>query len=390
MTQPPFITHPDQLDQMITALKQADTIAVDTEFVRETTFFPQMALIQVATTDAIWLVDPLAFEERELDPLLDIFRDPKILKIMHAAFADQECFYWAFGEMAEPVLDTAVGAALLGLGDNIGLGKLTREVLNINLAKGRARAKWLKRPLSPELLHYAAQDVRYLVSLGQTLEGRLKKKDRWEWALEVGKVEEDSFNASPQQIAERLGRSTQVESSDYPVLLELVRWRETRARKADLPRNWVADNETLISLTKVKPGNIEELRSFRGLNGKEVDRSGNDILSAIRTGRESKVTAPFEKREGYVRAPEEAFVSFIQTYVDLLARDLEIAPRFLLTSPSAARLAQSWDGNIDQWIKDEILTPRAAALVGAELQCLVRGEHGLVVEKGRVKVKEFH
>jgi ribonuclease D len=387
---PSVCTKPEEIKEMAEELQGEERIAIDTEFVRETTFFPKIALLQVATPTKVWLIDPLALQKEGLAPLLDICLDPNVLKIMHAAYADQECLYWAYNMIAEPVLDTAVGAALIGIGDNIGLGKLTREILNVHLPKGRARAKWLKRPLTPELLKYAEHDVRYLVELGKRIESKLKKKDRWEWALEESQVPVESFDPPAEQIAQRLGRSTQLDSHDYPVLLELVQWREKRARKADLPRNWVADNETLMSLAKIKPKTQEDLRSFRGLNGREVEKSGPYILEAILRGLAVEVPPQVESRDFVLRAPDDALVSYIQTYIDLLARDLEIAPRFLLTASGATRLAQGWQGNAEKWVSEGILSPRARELIGFEMECLVRGQHGLVVEKGRVKVKEFH
>ncbi|MBY0371047.1 ribonuclease D, partial [bacterium] len=203
----PYIDTPEALEDMVEVLRDQSVIAVDTEFIRETTFFPKMALIQVAAADRVWLIDPVALNADALQPFLEILWNPKILKVLHAAFADQECFYWSYGRVAEPVLDTAVAAALSGYGDNVGLAKLTKDVLRIHLHKGRSRVKWLQRPLPRELLQYAQQDVEFLVELGARMEERLRDKGRWEWALEESYVDPKDFDTPPEEIAHRLAKS---------------------------------------------------------------------------------------------------------------------------------------------------------------------------------------
>lgn len=284
---PGLIQTPDALEQACAELAKSDTIGIDTEFIRETTFFPRIALIQAATEENAWLIDPLAFTEEELRPFLDLLRDPRILKIVHAAFADQECLYWAYGVIADPILDTAVAGALLGLGDNVGLGKLLKEVCHVTVAKGRARVKWLQRPLSRELLVYAEQDVAHLVRLGRTLIDRLKRKSRVAWAMEESIVPISGFDTPPEDTAMRMAKSGHIDPTAFNVLVELLRWRDDRAKQANLPRAWVCGNELLVSLAKVRPSTIEDLRSFRGLNSKEVDRNGERILDAIHRGKQA-------------------------------------------------------------------------------------------------------
>src|SRR4051812_5334577 len=221
-----LITDPKRVEEMANELRNQAVIGIDTEFIRETTFFPKIALIQVASRNQSWLVDPVALDPEALKPFLEVLCDKKILKVMHAAFADQEVLYWTYGKIAEPVLDTAVAAALCGYGDNVGLAKLAKDVLRIHLHKGRARVKWLARPLPKELLHYAQQDVEFLVNLGGQMEEWLRQKGRWEWALEESQVDPSEFDTPPDDIAHRLAKSGQLDESTYLALRELVRWRE--------------------------------------------------------------------------------------------------------------------------------------------------------------------
>ncbi len=380
----------EELAPVVDALRQETSMGIDTEFIRETTFYPKVALIQVATDKAAWLVDPTTFTPETLKPLLDVLADEKILKIMHAAHSDQECFHTAYQMTIHPVLDSAVAAALLGMGDNLGLGRLLKDLLNINLPKGRARARWLARPLSPELLEYAEHDVLYLVRLGEILIERLKAKGRYEWALEESVVDAAVFDQTPEEMARKIAKSGQIDPNSYCVLVELLAWREGRARRSDLPRAWVADNETIIALSKVKPKSIEELKSFRGLKPKEVEKNGNFILEAVRKG----IQAPNHSYPKVHRSPtktdrEEHIVDLILSYISFLGARYEIANRFLLSSQKAYPLWVRAAESPESWVTDGLISSNANALIGNELKALMDGKRGLAIRNGRVEILEL-
>ena len=384
-----FLTTHREIQSLAQHLANEPALAVDTEFIRETTFFPKIALIQVANREEAWLLDPTCLGKEELEPFNAILRDPKILKVMHAAYADQECFHWSYGFVAQNVLDTSIAAALCGMGDSIGLAKLLRDVLDIHIPKGRSRVKWLQRPLSPELLRYAEQDVLHLVELSDRLIEKLKGRGRVEWALEESQIEASAFDLSPEVLADRLGKNAQFDSHGLPTLRELVRWREERARAANLPRHWVADNEVLVALAKVRPKHLDELRSFRGLHSKEIDRSGQRILQALRQGEEATPIAPTPRELTAPRGEDEGhLVNFLQTYIAYLARNHAIAPRYLATAGQALWIAQHPEAQLSDWIDRKILSKRAADLIGSDLAALLRGERALVLKEGRLTVVE--
>jgi len=383
---PALIQDPRALVEIAAKVRESKVVAVDTEFIRETTFFPKIALLQLATREEAWLLDPVALSKEDLQPILEVFADTSILKLMHAAYADQECLYWAYQMTAEPVLDTAVAAALTGLGDNVGLGKLLRDVLHITLPKGRARVKWLQRPLPEDLRIYAEQDVSHLVELSEILENKLKVKDRWEWALEESRVDPKVFEIPPEDVARRIAKGGHFDPSAYPVLVELIRWREDRARNANLPRGWVADNEILVALAKVQPHSMDQLRTFRGLNAKEVDRSGTRILEAIKKG----LAAPRPDSAEFVRPViverDDHLQEFIKTYVSFLADKHEIALRLLINTGKANVLAQNPKPDPERWVKEGILSPRAGKLIGKDLAALLSGQRGLILKNGKVEI----
>lgn len=383
---PRLIQSPHEISDIASRLKNADIIGVDTEFIRETTFFPKIALLQLATEEESWLLDPTTLGVAELAPILEVFRDPNILKVMHAAYADQECLYWAYGIVAEPVLDTAVAAALVGYGDSVGLGKLLKEVLRISLPKGRARVKWLQRPLPQELLQYAEQDVAHLVRLTRALLEKLSRKERATWAIDESRVNPAVFEVSPEDMARRLSKSGQMDGVSFNVLTELLRWREDRARSANMPRGWVADNEILVALAKVQPSTIEQLRSFRGLNLKEIEKSGTKILQAVKTGKAAPIDTSLSFSRPIPQEREGHLQEFIRTYLSFLADQHEIALRFLINTGRAAALAENYDASVESWVEQGILSQNASRLIGEELKALLSGQRALVLRQGKVEI----
>lgn len=381
-----LLTKASEVAEVARAVRAKGILGLDTEFIRESTFYPKVALIQVATDDETWLLDPVALSKEDFAPLFETFTDPNILKVMHAAHSDQECFFTAYGFLVEPVLDTAIAAALIGMGDNLGLSRLLKDFLNFHLPKGRARARWLARPLPIELLEYAEKDVEFLVELNSHLKKHLDAKGRWEWALQESRANRALLELTADDMASKMAKSGHMDPSAFGPLLELFRWREDRARTADLPRSWVADNETLVALAKSKPKSLDELRHFRGLNSKEVDRQGNAILAAIERGRKNKPdwTRParhHDKVEG-----EEHVLDLLQSYVAFLAAKQEIAPRFLVSSARSHLLLIHSDKTPNQWVEEGVMSQNAADLVGSDLKEFLEGKRGLSIKNRNVNV----
>jgi ribonuclease D len=383
----PFVETASGVNEMVAILRNVEMFGIDTEFIRETTFFPKIALIQVATDSQTWLLDPLKLTADDLAPFLELLVDPKILKIMHAAFADQEVLYWTYGVTAAPILDTAVAAALCGYGDNVGLGKVVKDVLRIHLHKGRARVKWLARPLPEELLSYARADVEHLVELALRMQEVLQKRNRWHWALEESAADVEAFDTPPDAIAHRLSKSGQLDETTYLALRELVRWREDRARSADLPRAWVAENEVLMSLARARPRTIAELRSFRGINAKEIDRNGETILGAIARGVGTpKNEADLPVRNASTADVDSLALDLMKAYLSCLSARYEIAPRFLIRTGRVADLLVSSTQSPEKWVAQGILSRSAAEVIGRDLQDLLLGRVVLGIASGRVQI----
>ncbi len=385
---PKLITTADEVFTVCQQLQTEPFLALDTEFIRETTFFPKIALIQIANQKQAWLIDPTVLGKEDLAPLFQLLTDPKILKVIHASYADQEVLYWAYGCIVEPVLDTSVAAALCGIGDNVGLQKLLKDELGVSIPKGRSRVKWLSRPLSEELLVYAEEDVLHLVELGDSIKNRCEKLSRWEWVLEESQSSKDQFDVSPEVMAQKLGKSAHLDAIGRSVLLELVTWRENRAKAKNVPRHWVVDNEVLLSLAKVRPRSTSDLKTFRGLNAKEVERSGEEILKAVNRGVELGSQLGTAEPVSFHRSPpvETHLINLVQSYVAFLAREHSIANRYLLSAPQIEWLLKNSNKTVDSWVEIGILTKRAAELVGNEMKAFLEGKVGLKISQGALEV----
>jgi ribonuclease D len=383
-----------EIQELAVKLSQAGVIAFDTEFIRENTFFPIVEIIQVATDQESWVVDAAAFKkgfragpttgfDPGLRPLLDVFEDKNVLKILHAAQGDQECLYTSFGVVASPTFDTSAAASLCGYGDSVGLGRLLKSILDVTIGKGHARTNWSVRPLPVQLLEYAHADVEFLVALGQELMKQVDKLGRRQWALDLSAKWEDKtlFETDVEGLAKKLGRGGRMDRRGYSALLELIRWREERVRQLNLPRRWVADDAVLMDLATVRPKDLEHLSSFRGLNKGELKNSGNLILEAlVRAAQEvGAVAPPRSERLDAPSAEESQVLELVKCYVGILADRHRIAARHLMTTAQLLPLLRHKIERIEDLVANEVLTEEAARLIGGELIAFLHGRRALFV-----------
>lgn len=281
MPLPLWIDRPsDLLDRLRHAPAQ---VGLDTEFIRERTYWPRLALVQMAVGDEILLVDPLVPGMPEaLAAWLDA---PGVLKVMHSASEDLIALRCACGALPRPMYDTQVAAALAGTGAGLGYQKLVEQIAGVTLPKGETRSDWLRRPLSPTQLEYAADDVRYLGALHEATAARLRELGREAWLagdLErmLATAARDEGEAWPHLAL----RSAQFLDHDgQRRLLRLLRWRERHAREHDLPRSWVLDNELATALSRDPPIDAAALQRQLDATPKSPRRLAAAIWQALST-----------------------------------------------------------------------------------------------------------
>jgi len=396
------IDTPQKLDHVAKQLSCAGVIAFDTEFIRESTFFPIVEIIQVATEADAWIVDVRAFADPKrlagqkktpdaLRPLMDVFADKRVLKVGHALQGDQECLLTSFGVIASPGIDTAVAASLCGYGDGIGLGNLLNAALEVSIKKGNARTDWSARPLPPQLVEYALADVTYLVVLWKKLEVEISRLERRDWAFELAARFEDPavYEPSAEVIAGRLSSGGRLDRKAYTALLGLVRWREERSRQLNLPRRWIADDHVLTDIARVRPKDIQHLGSFRGINKGEIKASGQMLLDVLREAEKPGSAAlqpPREKREKPPGDGESQSMELLKCYVNILAGHHKIAARHLLLSEQLLPIIRSQAQTAEDLVCEGLMSARAGGLIGGEIVDLLRGRRALSVSGGRVNL----
>jgi ribonuclease D len=255
--------------------------ALDTEFVRERTYFARLCLVQMALPGRILLIDPLRVDE--LDPLTALLCHATTSKIVHAARQDIEVLLPLTGKPMAPVFDTQIAAGMLGFPAQIGYADLVRQLLGVELEKGHARTNWAARPLKPEQLIYAADDVRYLGPVAEELEARLSAAGRRDWLAEDCRLLADPalYVTHPEDAWRRFKGIERLRAGERAVVRTLAAWREERAIRKDLPRGWVLSDDTVRELARLQPRSASDLQRVAGLPGAIATRHSAEILELI-------------------------------------------------------------------------------------------------------------
>ena len=257
-----LIEQAEILAERLDAWKGQPLVAMDTEFIRERTYYPQLALVQLAIPGQILLVDPTAAGMAQvLAPFLD---DPAITKLMHSASEDLQALLRGCGVVPSPVFDTQVAAAMAGLGAGLSYLKLVEQITGITLEKGETRSDWLRRPLSESQLKYAADDVLHLHAVHEVLEKKLRELDRLPWLqADSERAIANARNDSDDPLPHLSVRSAQMlDRAGQARLRRLLRWRDAEARRSDRPKSWVLDNELAVQLSR-RP--FEDFHRFNGV-----------------------------------------------------------------------------------------------------------------------------
>lgn len=270
----------DDLTVIVTDLEKSNRIGLDTEFMREKTFFAELCLVQIATTSAIYCVDPLS------DTDMPVFWTSALATpwVAHSARQDIEVIYQATELMPTELFDTQIAAALLGYAPQLGYANLVNELFDVELPKSHTRADWSRRPLAEDVLQYAAEDVEYLLPAQRILAERLDKLDRLHWAEEDSRLLLDPalYDIDPQGAVSRLKGARNMRGRRRAAAARLAAWREAEALRANRPRQWIAKDPVLLALATTLPGSLKELEAIDGLPAGLIRRSGKDILAAVR------------------------------------------------------------------------------------------------------------
>ena len=335
-----FIDTDSQLVAFCNQAASARILAVDTEFMRERTYYPRLCLLQVATPEHIACIDPLALGS--LDPLWKLFENDECVKILHAARQDIEVIYQASGSILAPVFDTQVAAALCGFGDQIGYANLVEEILGIQLDKSMTRTDWSKRPLPQDALEYAADDVRHLFEAHTHLVQRLEDHGRLEW-LEpemLSLLDKRQYEADSSQAWRRVKGVQRLKPRQVARLQKLAEWREEEAMRADRPRQWIIKDEAMVFMSQRPPRTREDIAAVRGVEEKTARKFADAILESLQAGENSEPPADLPGRKEKLDPGQEAQLDLLMAALRKLAADAQLAPASIASRKDLEKLVR--------------------------------------------------
>ncbi len=343
-----YITSSHALDDLCHALKDSARIALDTEFVGEDSFVPKLELIQIASDNRAAVIDfPAVQAAGSMDALWEIICNPAVQKVVHAGRQDLDLFSLHAGQIPKPFFDTQIAAAMVGFGPQVAYANLVQRVHGTKLAKAHTFTNWSARPLSPDQLAYALEDVTFLLAIHDHLQTRLTKLGRLEWAGEEFSRLEGAVadtRREPQERYQRVRGWDTLKPRSAAVLRELAAWREGEAKRRNVPRGRVMRDEVLLQLARHPPRHLQELRAARGLHGSEADRNGETILAVIQTALTLPPSDWPEVPKERKPEPESAgLVELLQAVMKARALDEEIAPTLLATSADLQALVEAKD-----------------------------------------------
>ncbi len=349
-----YISTSQQLNALLTRLETAKWVTLDTEFIREKTYYPRLCLIQIGSADTLACIDPLAIDD--LQPFFTWLQDPKRVKVLHAAWQDMEIFhYLGNGKLPTPLFDTQIAAAVLGMGDQLGYGRLVESLLGVSLDKSQSRTDWSRRPLSKAQLEYAIDDVRYLRDVYLQLQGQLEKLGRMKWLEKPFQKLADphTYTIDPRTSWEKVKGLQILKPQQLAVLRELAAWREQRALHKDLPRRWLLSDEILLDMARMQPDSPAALRHIRGLSDEQIERSAGEWLNCIALGKSiPKSECPQLPRRRKLDANMNVVADLLTVILNQIANEHGISAQMIATRAQIEKmleegrtiLADDWRG----------------------------------------------
>ena len=342
------ITDTSDLEAFCARAAKHDFVTVDTEFMREKTYYAKLCLIQAATTDGAAIIDPLA-DGIDLAPFLALLADPSVLKVFHAARQDLEIFYQLMGAVPAPLFDSQVAAMACGYGDQIGYEPLVRQVTGGEVDKGSRFTDWSRRPLSEKQLIYALGDVTHLVDVYVELRDVLEGSGRADWVMEEMEAlaDPDLYRTEPEEAYQRL-KLRGVRQRDVGPIVALATWREREAQARDVPRGRILKDEAIFDIARAAPADAEALSRLRTIpQGFERSAAAKAILDAVAEGR-AMDKADLPKTSGGRRG-QPAPADVVDLLKVLLKRQSEkhgVAPKLLANASDLEAIALSDDAEV--------------------------------------------
>jgi ribonuclease D len=355
-----WIDRSDELPPLARDLESQQSIGVDTEFLRERTFFPKLCLLQLSAGGRIWCIDTLRVGS--LEPLMASLTSVATRKLLHAARQDLEAVYLTTKKVLTPVFDTQIAAACIGLKPQIGYAELVKTLLDVVVPKGQTRTDWSKRPLTREQMEYAADDVLYLGDIAARLAERLQQLGREHWASEdcAALESRDLYEPDTSKSWQRLRGIAQLEPKPRSRAKAVAVWRERMARERDLPRAWILTDAAIFSIAHAAPVDAAALQDVQPLN----ERFTAGVLEALQSAAAAPLDESGPLQDSRPTPEQKALMEKLNKVVDARAAQLQISAEVLAPRGELKALAMGKRDSpaLGGWRLEEIGTSLLDAL----------------------------
>ena len=365
--------------------KNAAFVTVDTEFVREKTYYPILCLVQVAGPDDAVVIDAMA-SDIDLSPLDELFKNTNVVKVLHASRQDNEIFFNLFGSVPKPIFDTQIAAMVCGFGDQVAYGTLIAKLVGVQLEKTSRFADWSRRPLTQKQLAYALSDVTHLRVAYEKLAAELETSGRTHWLDSEMDIltDPDTYRMDPREAWRRI-KSRTTNPKFLSVLREVAAWREAEAQRRDIPRNRLLRDDSLLDIAAHTPKTSQALSRTRGMpRGFAEGRMADGLLDAIETGvatkPEDQPQVPKRDRLPNGLGP---LTDLLKTLLKLRCEEEKVAPKLIASADDLERIAASDNADVPA------LSGWRREVFGEQALALKQGKLGLTAEGKRIRIMEI-
>jgi ribonuclease D len=377
---PAILTTTEELAAACARFAAHDFVTVDTEFLRETTFWPKLCVVQVASRDEVVIVDALA-DGIVLASLFELLGNEKVLKVFHAARQDIEIVWHLAGSIPAPIFDTQVAAMVLGYGDSIAYDQLVQRVTGAHIDKSSRFTDWSRRPLSAAQVNYAASDVTHLRDVYLKLAAALEKRKRTHWVFDEMSVltSPGTYRQAPEDAWRRVGGRVR-KPRDLAILIEVAAWREREAQSKNVPRSRVLKDDALTEVALQAPDTPEKLGAIRMIpKGWERSKGGLDLIEAVKLGLgRDPATLPRIAPPRIASNGASATVELLKVLLKMVAESQGVAAKVIATTDELDLIADNDEADVPAlhgWRRE---------LFGEKALALKQGRLCLAIEKGKV------
>ncbi len=356
------------LEAFVGKISETKWLAIDTEFLREKTYYAKLCLVQVEADGHRACIDPLAIED--LSAFAELMHNPDITKVLHAAHQDLEILLQITGKMPAPIFDTQTAASVLGIGDQMGYARLVESMLGVSLAKTQSRTDWAKRPLRDVQLEYAIDDVRYLAQIYPLMIEQLESQNRLNWLdNDFAKATNPQTYAMNSEERWKKVKGNQVlKRPQLAVLKELAAWREERAEQSDRPRKWILSDDILLDMARQQPSTAADIKEIRGINPDRSQKHHDTWLELIKKGKAiPEAEWPELARANKPSPNQNALIDLLMLVIQIQAKQHKITAAVIATRKRVADMVLAGETSIsDDW-RGALVNDEIAAVIAGEL-----------------------